>query len=632
MKGLFFLKKSLKYVLIICVAFLAVFQFLIVKSGETNAEIIDKKIHAELTNTFETDGNGVYFISSAQDLKTLSEMKTFSSSAIFRQTANIDLGEELFTPIGTKANGSFSGTYDGGGFSISNIKIETSNNEYTGLFLSLSGGTIKNVILKSGSVMQTTVAEYTYAGALVGMVTRGTIINCYNLGCIVGNIIDSSYNYYPTSGGLIGQVEHADKLYGLLNSSLVYAQGAMPVAGGIVGEIISIGTGGFSCCQNNGQVQSGDSESSSFSIAGGIAGLSLVCISDSLNTANIFAWAQTTTNVTQQPKAVLSPNLTLNKNPQINGANDEGEGYILIWLYEKITTKEKSAFAGGICGYFYNAYAISCVNKTGGIYGGSEEYTVDLSLRIGVNDQYVISTYWWYSEHYNLTATKYMTRSFDIGIIEGSGAHIDCYSSENLKKDNSPILTLNGKAVRYSDNFVDNKAQANPYHSTDVNSNKNTNIYSAIKDGRITAEFSKNGDNGVVETTSPMNYLRYALLFNCGGTFSKWDNADPVIKNDYYRAKTYKTDNGHQLDITFSFDYANIFPNIVFATSYKNITKTYSCILPNSKIESITQVQGSSNEIPSTLDSNLWGCDESINGGYPYLKEFYWQHNIQEPQ
>lgn len=66
--------------------------------------------------------------------------------AHYRQTADIDLASvSNWTPIGTDA-APFTGSYDGNGFTISNLKINAPTEDYQGLFGELSSGAVvKNV-------------------------------------------------------------------------------------------------------------------------------------------------------------------------------------------------------------------------------------------------------------------------------------------------------------------------------------------------------------------------------------------------------------------------------------------------------------------------------------------------------
>jgi hypothetical protein len=134
-----------------------------------------------------TSGNP-YLLATAEQLALLSATSA-DSSKHFKQTANISLADGCtWTPIGSSA--SFTGTYDGGGFTVSGMKTTNHDGARTGLIALLdTGGTVKNV----GAVDVDFVGKY-HVGGLVGE-SYGTIQNSYVTGQIVGKV---------QTGGLVG--------------------------------------------------------------------------------------------------------------------------------------------------------------------------------------------------------------------------------------------------------------------------------------------------------------------------------------------------------------------------------------------------------------------------------------------
>jgi len=111
-----------------------------------------------------------------------------ANSKIFRQTGNITFSNINFVPIGFDPTKCFSGTYDGGGYTISNLHVNfinsIVNNVMTyGLFGYVRNGLVENVRLVSPSVnVSDANSAYCY-GALIGCAdgTNGastTIRNC----------------------------------------------------------------------------------------------------------------------------------------------------------------------------------------------------------------------------------------------------------------------------------------------------------------------------------------------------------------------------------------------------------------------------------------------------------------------
>ena len=146
-----------------------------------------------------------YEIRTAEQLARLaylvnSSLSTTYRSKYYKQTANIDLAEYQWSPIGNYSNSNhyFSGHYDGGGYDISNLNIDSSAN-YVGLFGYIYGTStsIKNVTIKSGTISTTK----QYAGAVVGAIDGDStlkVINCVNYANVSAT---SSY-----VGGIVGGI------------------------------------------------------------------------------------------------------------------------------------------------------------------------------------------------------------------------------------------------------------------------------------------------------------------------------------------------------------------------------------------------------------------------------------------
>ncbi len=100
----------------------------------------------------------------------------------YTQTADIDLsGYSNWSPIGNNAN-PFSGNFNGGGFKISNLKINRSTTDYQGLFgVTDSGAELTDITVDSFDI-----DAKGRSGGLVGW-NNGKIINCCVSGFIEGN-------------------------------------------------------------------------------------------------------------------------------------------------------------------------------------------------------------------------------------------------------------------------------------------------------------------------------------------------------------------------------------------------------------------------------------------------------------
>lgn len=107
----------------------------------------------------------------------------------YKQTADIDMTGQSFAPIAPRDT-PFTGSYDGGGYEISNLTIITGTFERQGLF-GRSEGSVSNVRLVNVSV---TGISYC-AGGVVGS-NKGTVTNC----TVTGTVTNGDYNV----GGVVG--------------------------------------------------------------------------------------------------------------------------------------------------------------------------------------------------------------------------------------------------------------------------------------------------------------------------------------------------------------------------------------------------------------------------------------------
>jgi len=127
-------------------------------------------------------------------IKTASDLNAVRSnlSAHYVLGADIDLQDVPFMPIGS-SSASFTGTFDGAGYTISNLKIELPETSPVGLFARTNGATIKNV-----QIVNANISGMFSAGALVGYMSGGIVDNCSVSG--VGSVYAEDY-----AGALFGQ-------------------------------------------------------------------------------------------------------------------------------------------------------------------------------------------------------------------------------------------------------------------------------------------------------------------------------------------------------------------------------------------------------------------------------------------
>lgn len=170
--------------------------------------------------TVSEDGR-TYNVTSADGLKNVAELVNGGKTDInITLDKNIDLTGKEWTPIGTDYNNAYTGTFDGGGKTITGLTV-TGSNKYAGLFGDIgSGGTVKNVVLEG--VQITSDNSSGYAGGVAGD-SWGTIENCSVSGSVSGTTF---------AGGVVGS-QWGGSITGCNSSATVKGEAYV---GGIAGE------------------------------------------------------------------------------------------------------------------------------------------------------------------------------------------------------------------------------------------------------------------------------------------------------------------------------------------------------------------------------------------------------------
>ena len=154
---------------------------------------------------------------------------------------NIDLTGKGWTPIGTDYDNSYTGTFDGGGHTITGLTV-TTNDEYAGLFGYLGNfnngaATVKNVVMEGVQITSNQI----YGGSIGGVVgySWGTIENCSVSGSVSGTVY---------VGGVVG-AQIGGSITGCSSSATV--KGTVDV-GGVAGQTNSSAT--LTACYATGNV------------------------------------------------------------------------------------------------------------------------------------------------------------------------------------------------------------------------------------------------------------------------------------------------------------------------------------------------------------------------------------------
>ena len=177
-------------------------------------------LNKDLGYTEVSEGN--YTVDNEKGLKNLAKLvnEQWNLGINITLTADIDLSGIDWTPIGIDYNHQYTGTFNGGGHTITGLTV-TGSYQYAGLFGDIDeNGTVKNVVLEG--VQITSDNSSGYAGGVAGD-SWGTIENCSVSGSVSGTTF---------AGGVVGS-QWGGSITGCNSSATV--KGVI-FAGGIAGE------------------------------------------------------------------------------------------------------------------------------------------------------------------------------------------------------------------------------------------------------------------------------------------------------------------------------------------------------------------------------------------------------------
>ena len=190
---------------------------------------------------YSIQNDGSYMVYNANGLMNIAKLVNGGKTDInITLDKNIDLTGKDWTPIGTDYDNSYTGTFDGGGHTITGLTV-TTNDEYAGLFGYLGNfnngaATVKNVVMDG--IQITCNHRSGYAGGVVGY-SWGTIENCSVSGSVSATV---------SVGGVVGG-QRDGSITGCSSSATV--KGTLNV-GGVAGETNSGAT--MAACYATGNV------------------------------------------------------------------------------------------------------------------------------------------------------------------------------------------------------------------------------------------------------------------------------------------------------------------------------------------------------------------------------------------
>jgi len=285
------------------------------------------------------------------DSTTLSGKYILMNDITFTDANNV-----AFAPIGNIGI-PFTGIFDGNGFNITGLVINTSSsgNLYVGLFGATKGAQIHDLGVERSKISATSSTGAVFVGGIVGDATISTIQNCYSTGDI-----SARAQTYANVGGIVG-VSDVSIIMGSNNTGYISVTAPSVArnacAGGIVGSTSVNST--IENCYNTGEV-SVTSSSTYGAYAGGIAGFGSVIIEICYNTGGISA--KSLGNAYACGIGGSAGAAT------IKNCYNTGD------ISAQVTSSANNAYAGGISSNATSASLENCYN-TGNISARAQTYT-----------------------------------------------------------------------------------------------------------------------------------------------------------------------------------------------------------------------------------------------------------------
>jgi len=199
-------------------------------SGVNNGYPYIQSLMGEIASVAPTIGAGTS--GSPYQIATLANLKWITESSArwslhYIQTAHINAAATAnwncglgWSPIGISSSTSFSGSYNGNAFTISNLTVNRPSSDYVGLF-----GYAVNASIQKLALVDSKISGKSYVAALIGRMSGGSLTNSYSQG---NASVTSSSSF---TGGLVG--------YGFNGSILnSYSQGQVTSSSIYVGGLV----------------------------------------------------------------------------------------------------------------------------------------------------------------------------------------------------------------------------------------------------------------------------------------------------------------------------------------------------------------------------------------------------------
>ncbi|WP_070303564.1 S-layer family protein, partial [Janthinobacterium sp. HH104] len=337
----------------------------------------------------------------------------------YRLAGNIDASGTVnwndgqgFVPIAGGGSG-FSGVFDGGGFALSNLKIDRSlaSGSAAGLFGTVQGGTLRNLTLSGGSVTGTA-----NVGALAGNVVSGTVdgVNSSmavsgqrNVGGLVGSN-GGAITMSSSSGAVTGvNADNGGAIGGLagLNASgatiaTSYATGVVTGAREMIGGLVGNNQGALSQSYATGNVTGARS-------IGGLVGLNGGTIDDAYASGAVGRAGSADPILVRENMGGLVGESTGSVSHVFSSGAVTGDGYAAVGAVAGRVS------AGSPFSYGFFNYETSLVQIDGG--GSSGRSTAQMQQQGSFND-YNFSSVWRIYEGYTTPMLKAFLKPLQVNL------------------------------------------------------------------------------------------------------------------------------------------------------------------------------------------------------------------------
>ncbi len=305
-----------------------------------------------------------YLIESAANLKYVSDNYNSFGGAYFKQTIDIDLNNESWTPINTTSN-DYNYYYDGNGHTISNINVNNGSQYVGGLFGYVSTGYIKNLGIESGSIVCTyNSSADAYLGGFVGLASFAlTMENCYNKATVSSTYgFNNYYSYYKYIGGLVGRAINTLTITNCYNAGDISYNGYNCVGiGGLVGQ----GRGTLTNVYNTGAISGICTYTSTtkYVNVGGFIGVNngTLNITNAYNTGSVLAQNSGSTSTTNE---IYAGGILGRKNYNVTLTRCYNAGQITAMRGSTPYTSDTNILAQAFVGYGVVTTEDDCYNNT----------------------------------------------------------------------------------------------------------------------------------------------------------------------------------------------------------------------------------------------------------------------------